>query len=1191
MEHSATPIGRGPPLATPATSTPKYNQSNMTTRRQPLEFVSGDERKPRPHLPKVSQSVSSIVLGTHSRVVEGRTPRSRKSGGCVVRNMQHSLQFTSMQRVDSGKANTSESSMAKSEECSSTKLSDAGETEVARHDSAYVTGGNCDGSAIGKSSTSSRGNSIMSKSSSSREELQHVRDKASLVSKTLSSSMEVGVSPHFPPSRSVTPAKLTDLMTTKACVDKTDRGSVPSDLTGPRNQSRHGKGLAQCQEMSSPVPTTYPHVHPPQPPPAPPTISAPSSSQRPLTRSFNSSKSNPTSSPLSSSLAPPVKKQKPNAAKSGLCSAAPSLQSKKKSVGTPQSKAKPAASTRLQSPPPSPLTSSASPVSPVGSKHIAPGSKRATPPCLVPGASKKRKTEAESKSYSKSKGRQAPEPKKTSTNDLDRSKGNYSLRRKESLPNEQTKNYSGRSNVKPTRESIVHGRHKATNRMVSPILPPHAPRSPVQSVPSSISPVGEENQKSPYTDIVAHYEIPFTDNSSTTVHKQKSNASFSSNWSMASNKSRTALADVYNTCLNRGGQQRMFNLSGAPKPRKRKRSQKQNNISAGSLPPISAPISEHDLNDLNAIPDSMPLDTSLKSNISSRSNASSIRKKYTRACLCMDMSWEQSPTEDRATVSKSKTGRTGQKKCPPVKKVLASARTKKGPNGLTNLHVSNFGITESDFEKVDSTKPATAVPPTKPKGSKKGRGAGKKSDPVNLASLKKDFKSTVAEEDSRSVSRRRIWMKTPTLPPEGTRERQAIDDIYEPQVSPEPENLFKTTSVSSKTKTTKQPKSNNSSKGTTSKTQAKKYTATTTAKQKSFPAGTRSQRKTTGQPRSYAIYFSDNQDTDVEEPPKKVPSLSSRLKDKVEPTRRQPRRRVSCIKTYSDGSLTDGYMTDTSDLDDDDDDRNGDISEIRANPRKPSETLFNTLTKQNNEFISPRVKGSTSKFISPLKSVLPLKSISPSESVSPSKSVSPLKSTMSISPLKSIGSISPSMSISPLKSTRSILPSKSISPIKSTKSILPSKSNLPSKSISPAVFPPLYSPAYSPVAPPSPPATNSSSASNSSSQENVSPGHTPLLHADEPADSNVILQGFESVCRQLVAHSKTKGLPNPRETGGGGQSETRVLRDGNDELDSSVEDGDEVTLTQFSRVSGELYRLGCIQLKQVLNKFRHNILC
>jgi len=321
VEHSVTPTGHGPPLATPATSTPKYNQSNSTTRRLPLEFVSGNERNSKPHLPKVSQSVSSIVLGTHSRVVEGRTPRNRKSGVGVARNMQHSLQFTSMQGKGSGKVTTSDS-MAKSKERISAKSTATEEkgTSIVKHSSVSVTGGNHGGTATGNVHISmvSRGSSDASKSNSSSEEMkqkvqpQHERDKASPVSRTLSCSMEVDVSPHFPPSRSVTPVNLTNRMTKAR--GTADLSSVPSDSTSAHNQSsntkRQMKDLTQSHsEMGSQVTSAVSPVHPPQPPPAPPTSPTPPSSRRRVTRSSNPSNSNSTSSPassLSTSLAPPA---------------------------------------------------------------------------------------------------------------------------------------------------------------------------------------------------------------------------------------------------------------------------------------------------------------------------------------------------------------------------------------------------------------------------------------------------------------------------------------------------------------------------------------------------------------------------------------------------------------------------------------------------------------------------------------------------------------------------------------------------------------------------------------------------------------------------------------------------------------------------------------------------------------------
>ena len=216
--------------------------------------------------------------------------------------------------------------------------------------------------------------------------------------------------------------------------------------------------------------------------------------------------------------------------------------------------------------------------------------------------------------------------------------------------------------------------------------------------------------------------------------KKQLNNSVGSSASATSSKSRTALSDVTSTCLNRGNQRRVFNLSAVPK-KKEKGNKKPKFKSASNSSSLNSTLScEHDL---NAIPDSLPTQrgrTSSVSNTSKTQNNTSNKRKYKRVCMPvkyndtslddtnsdnsldsnMDVSWELSPPKQKKmkkppaspkhstfTKQKSSIAKKADKKV-----ILTSARTKKGPNAKSRTQVSSFEITESDFElDLDGTKP------------------------------------------------------------------------------------------------------------------------------------------------------------------------------------------------------------------------------------------------------------------------------------------------------------------------------------------------------------------------------------------------------------------------------------------------------------------------------------------------------
>ena len=987
--------------------------------------------------------MSRIVLGSNSRVVQGITP-ARNGNGPVARNIQHSFQFYSKENCSA--ESTASFTATSSDRRASMRPADASATSISV------------ASTVGNASTRSSDNvSYLTRSLSTS---QVGRSKSNSVSKSSTDNPALlPFSPHYPPSSSTASAQPSEKKPKK----ETSNGSMaksPSRLP-PHSHTRTKKQIHDAKSgTQNPKTDSFLPPHPPLhiPPPPAPSFLAPRT--RAVTRSLGikTDTTSASSSPLSTSLAPPPKKQKPNP-KSVLNASYP-LPLQKKAACAVKSKNKP-----LPHPPHSPLSPSPVVNNSKGSK-CSKGSKRSASPRPSCAPSKKQRTSYINHSgYSKSNASSLPlapiQPKQNAVTSS-RLKGDSILLQLPSSSVEQPKQKEP-DGSKTRQARSVSAKNGSKTRNTVALSPPSLSKARSPSQSPSRSPFSKIRRNSPCVETVARvnpytYTEPLKASPPPSVSKPKSNTSFcSSNFSMGSNKSRTALADIFNTYLNRGGQQRTFNLSGASKPRKRKRNQKPSSAS----PPISD-------SDLNAILDSMPLDMSL---MSAKSNASTIasRRKYTKACMSMDMSWDHSPKRKNATsADQSKVAATKKKT------VLASARTKKGPNGLSNLHIANFEITESDFENT-----TILAQLTKSKAAK-GGGARKKNN-KGMASIEEDVRKSKAKETRPKPQA--IRMKRAVLPPQGTKKRRLIDDIYEPEVTPEPEPPLKKVSKATKTKPSKQSTSHNIDK--VNKT---KKLSSGTFLQKSFNTS-KPQGKTGRRPRTYKIDFDDHEDTDEEELPKKVADWSSHSKETVEPrTRKQPRRVTSYIKTYCDGSITDGYMSDSSDLEDDV--QGGGDSEAHCDAGMPS--------------VSAYIRLSTQRKVSP--------SYSPSP-VAPPPSPPPSPPLSGHSPLR--------------------------------------------LSTSPA--PPLHVPYLSP--------------SPMSSQENPSPSPkiAPSPYAAEQINPNdTILQGFEDVCRQLVARSKSKRVSEhslclPKTSS---DQRTPVKGNGDDSGSRLDDDGcdSHVTLTQLSRV-------------------------
>ena len=323
---------------------------------------------------------------------------------------------------------------------------------------------------------------------------------------------------------------------------------------------------------------------------------------------------------------------------------------------------------------------------------------------------------------------------------------------------------------------IASANQPKTQSGLLPTLPVNIPSSPM------IADICPQSSQSPPN--VEMLTLP-PKSSPTIGIKKKLSSSSSSSVSMGSVKSRTVLSDITNACLNRGGQQRLFNLGALPKVRKSRKKKKNPSSTCSSF--NTSAVSEYNL---HAIPDSMPLDATQRSSRSTRSvNVSASKRKSKRACTYRDysvdddsnQSWSISPPKQK----RRKTTYIGQANKVESRIMLASARTKRGPNAKSKLRVASFDITDSDYENVDS------VQPTKPRSKSRRRGCEKTK---NNGSTFDDLE----DKDLKINHGRRMWGKEAlkakdmdVLSPGNNpaymeSRRRIIDDIYKPQISPEP---------------------------------------------------------------------------------------------------------------------------------------------------------------------------------------------------------------------------------------------------------------------------------------------------------------------------------------------------------------------------------------------------------------------
>lgn len=313
------------------------------------------------------------------------------------------------------------------------------------------------------------------------------------------------------------------------------------------------------------------------------------------------------------------------------------------------------------------------------------------------------------------------------------------------------------SNMKTRLTTTYQPKTQTGPLLTSPVTVPSSPKAADICFQSSQPPPASSCVPRTSEDHFETLTVPLK--SSPSVAKKQLDSSFYSSVSLGSVKSRTVLSDIANTFLNRGGQQRLFNLSAMPKVRKRRRKQKHSSTCSSFN---TSAASEHYL----CVPDSMPLDVTERSNRSTRSAVS--KRKYKRACLSrdhsvegeVDQSWRGSSPKHKIC----KTAHIGQASKAGSRTMLASARTKRGPNGKSKLYVASFDITDSDYENVDS------VQPTKPKSRWRG---GKR-------------KETLKKAEAGGLKDMKVFSPDngPTNTVSGMERR--MKDVYEPQISPEP---------------------------------------------------------------------------------------------------------------------------------------------------------------------------------------------------------------------------------------------------------------------------------------------------------------------------------------------------------------------------------------------------------------------
>ena len=216
---------------------------------------------------------------------------------------------------------------------------------------------------------------------------------------------------------------------------------------------------------------------------------------------------------------------------------------------------------------------------------------------------------------------------------------------------------------------------------------------------------------------------PVDEATSSAAFKKQHNSSLSS---VGSNRSRTALADISNACLNRGGQRRVFNLSAMTKKNGRKKPRKAANSSNCTSLNSSVNSSVNSEVELKAIPDSLPLNTTQTgrgkavTGAAKQTQSSSGKRRRKRSCVVPkddesdsddDSSWEVSPPKQKRSkrapaAAKPKVGAKGRKlataagKGERSKVILTSARTK---NKLC-VPQSSFDLTEYDFDQEFSEK-------------------------------------------------------------------------------------------------------------------------------------------------------------------------------------------------------------------------------------------------------------------------------------------------------------------------------------------------------------------------------------------------------------------------------------------------------------------------------------------------------
>ena len=860
-QDSATPPNHMiPPMTTPATSTPKphplmaHGSSSSGGRRLPLEFISGGGGAVS--RPKASLSMSGIVLGKNSRVVQMKTPVKSLSADGSPKLRQPMA--SPMGSLHPGK-NTGESSLTPAKAESAAK-----QASVPLSEDKLAATTNQDSVSKVKPAVKQLSRSVQAPKETVKQLSRSVQaPKEKPAAKQLSRSVQA---PKEKPaakqlSRSVQapkekPAAKQLSRSVQAPKEKPAAKQLSRSVQGPKEKPaakpKGSEGVPALEIIQDSLPASTDDLY------ADEEIQAPAkarevSAQEPA-RVKPKAKQGSVSTPklsktpakskvkLSSVPAPPDKKSggpattKPatkqvSATGKNSGAAQPADSAKKSANSAPgkktggtklATKQDSAPSTGKKSGAAQPAdsvltgkggTSATQPAAqqdsraPTGKKSAAKPAKPA-PAGKKSGAAKPANAKQDSAPAltTRSKGQSAKAAEKSAPAATRSNGGKAIVTKQKSLSSKTVENTSRKKTAISDntgtqkinqRLAIVDTSHQGKERSLSRLKKPQSPLDVYDDFMEMDGP-SRESADRPETYIVPLKSSP------SEPYKRKHNSSLCSSSSAASTKSRTALGDISQAYLNRGGQKRMFNLSAVPKKKvKKNKNQKVNHSNCSSLNSSMVNFEAG----VKAIPDSLPLNATQQGHKSSKAGE---KRQYKRVCMVlkdsfhedenseednMDSSWELSPpsrkkakgvppsTKQKDRVYKSK---PDVPKKAVSKATLTSARTKSKPYTKASIYMPSFELTGSDldeygeeqgqkqWERVDWNR-------RRPRNETRSPGSTAFSELRKKASIKGKASTAGGQKMNPPVS--------PILPGRGRNSHrvtnlQARDDIYEPQLSP-----------------------------------------------------------------------------------------------------------------------------------------------------------------------------------------------------------------------------------------------------------------------------------------------------------------------------------------------------------------------------------------------------------------------